>query len=76
MNVAALVEYDGTRFAGFQRQSADKGPTVQGAIEAAQRADTIIYSIDYEDPSLRSARLRDHHHRGWPGRRRFAPDVE
>lgn len=35
MNLAALVEYDGTRFAGFQRQSADKGPTVQGAIEAA-----------------------------------------
>lgn len=35
MNVAALVTYDGTRFAGFQRQSADKGPTVQGEIEAA-----------------------------------------
>ncbi|MGZ3639146.1 MAG: tRNA pseudouridine(38-40) synthase TruA [Ktedonobacterales bacterium] len=35
MNLAALVEYDGTRFAGFQRQSAEKGPTVQGAIEAA-----------------------------------------
>lgn len=35
MNVAALVEYDGTRFAGFQRQSVEKGPTVQGAIEAA-----------------------------------------
>lgn len=35
MNVAALVAYDGTRFAGFQRQSADKGLTVQGEIEAA-----------------------------------------
>jgi tRNA pseudouridine38-40 synthase len=35
VNVAALVEYDGTRFAGFQRQAPDKGPTVQGAIEAA-----------------------------------------
>jgi tRNA pseudouridine38-40 synthase len=35
VNVAALVEYDGTRFAGFQRQSPDKGPTVQGAIETA-----------------------------------------
>lgn len=34
MKVAALVAYDGTRFAGFQRQSADKGPTVQGEIEA------------------------------------------
>src|SRR5262249_59562867 len=35
VNLAALVEYDGTRFAGFQRQSPDKGPTVQGEIEAA-----------------------------------------
>jgi tRNA pseudouridine38-40 synthase len=35
VNVAALVEYDGTRFAGFQRQSLNKGPTVQGAIETA-----------------------------------------
>jgi tRNA pseudouridine38-40 synthase len=30
-----LVEYDGTRFAGFQRQAPDKGPTVQGALEVA-----------------------------------------
>jgi tRNA pseudouridine38-40 synthase len=35
VNVAALVEYDGTRFAGFQRQAPDHGPTVQGVIEAA-----------------------------------------
>jgi tRNA pseudouridine38-40 synthase len=35
VNVAALVEYDGTRFAGFQRQSPDKGPTVQEALETA-----------------------------------------
>lgn len=33
MKVAALVAYDGTRFAGFQRQSPDKGPTVQGTLE-------------------------------------------
>ncbi|HEY7020208.1 MAG TPA: tRNA pseudouridine(38-40) synthase TruA [Ktedonobacterales bacterium] len=32
---AALVVYDGARFSGFQRQSEDKGPTVQGAIEVA-----------------------------------------
>jgi tRNA pseudouridine38-40 synthase len=32
---AALVAYDGARFSGFQRQSADKGPTIQGALEAA-----------------------------------------
>ena len=34
MRLAALVAYDGTRFAGFQRQSPDKGPTVQGTLEA------------------------------------------
>ena len=32
---AALVAYDGTRLSGFQRQAADKGPTAQGALEAA-----------------------------------------
>ncbi len=37
MNLAALVAYDGTRFAGFQRQSPDKGPTVQGTLEEALR---------------------------------------
>ena len=35
MNVAALVEYDGTRYKGFQRQGPGKGPTVQGELEAA-----------------------------------------
>jgi tRNA pseudouridine38-40 synthase len=47
VNVAALVEYDGTRFAGFQRQSPDKGPTVQGAIEAAiQRITGTAISVE------------------------------
>jgi tRNA pseudouridine38-40 synthase len=32
---AALVAYDGARFSGFQRQSAEKGPTAQGELEAA-----------------------------------------
>lgn len=37
MNVAALVEYDGTRYSGFQRQPVDRGPTIQGEIETALR---------------------------------------
>jgi len=32
---AALLAYDGTDFVGFQRQSAEKGRTVQGVIEQA-----------------------------------------
>ena len=35
VNIAALVAYDGTRYEGFQRQAAERGPTVQGALEAA-----------------------------------------
>jgi len=37
VTVAALVAYDGTRYAGFQRQAAERGPTVQGALEDAIR---------------------------------------
>jgi len=47
VNVAALVAYDGTAFAGFQRQSPDKGPTVQGAIEQAiQRIAGVATTIE------------------------------
>jgi tRNA pseudouridine38-40 synthase len=47
VNVAALVAYDGTPFAGFQRQSPDKGPTVQGAIEEAiQRIAGVATTIE------------------------------
>ncbi len=35
MNIAALVAYDGTRYRGFQRQAAGRGPTVQDEIETA-----------------------------------------
>lgn len=34
-SLAALVAYDGTELRGFQRQSAEKGRTVQGSIERA-----------------------------------------
>jgi tRNA pseudouridine38-40 synthase len=47
VNVAALVAYDGTPFAGFQRQSPDKGPTVQGVIEEAiQRIAGVAATIE------------------------------
>ena len=41
-----LVEYDGTRFAGFQRQAPEKGPTVQGALEAALAAEAGLAPRD------------------------------
>lgn len=33
--IACGIEYDGTDYAGFQRQSVARGPTVQGTLEAA-----------------------------------------
>jgi tRNA pseudouridine38-40 synthase len=35
MNIACGIEYDGTDFRGFQRQSEDQGPTVQSVLEQA-----------------------------------------
>jgi len=35
MNLACGIEYDGTDYAGFQRQPESHGPTVQGVLEAA-----------------------------------------
>jgi tRNA pseudouridine38-40 synthase len=35
MKLACGIEYDGTTYHGFQRQSNDHGPTIQGTLEAA-----------------------------------------
>jgi tRNA pseudouridine38-40 synthase len=35
MNIVCGIEYDGTDYRGFQRQSEDRGRTIQGELEAA-----------------------------------------
>src|SRR5260370_14256238 len=35
MKLACGIEYDGTGYHGFQRQAIDRGPTIQGTLEAA-----------------------------------------
>jgi tRNA pseudouridine38-40 synthase len=35
MRVKAVIAYDGTDYHGFQRQSIERGPTIQGTLEAA-----------------------------------------
>src|SRR5215472_14415291 len=35
MKLACGIEYDGTDYHGFQRQSNDHGPTIQGTLETA-----------------------------------------
>src|SRR3954453_8513024 len=35
MKLACGIEYDGTDYHGFQRQAEDRGPTIQGTLEAA-----------------------------------------
>ena len=35
MKLACGIEYDGTDYHGFQRQSSDHGPTIQGTLEEA-----------------------------------------
>src|SRR5258708_16977788 len=35
MKLASGIEYEGTDYHGFQRQADDRGPTIQGTLEAA-----------------------------------------
>jgi tRNA pseudouridine38-40 synthase len=48
-----LIEYDGTRFAGYQRQAPERGPTVQGAIE------TAIGQVSHETLTVEAAGRTD-----------------
>ena len=45
MNIACGIEYDGTDYHGFQRQSEHHGPTVQGTLESAIERISGAFSV-------------------------------
>lgn len=45
MNIACGIEYDGTNYHGFQRQSVQRGPTVQGMLESAIERISGTFSV-------------------------------
>jgi len=53
MNIACGIEYDGTNYHGFQRQSDSHGPTIQGTLE------TAIASISNEKAVVNGAGRTD-----------------
>jgi len=59
MKLALLVEYDGTRYHGFQRQAPGYEPTVQGMLEAAvQRVSqqrVVVYGAGRTDSEVHAS---------------------
>lgn len=47
MKLVCGVEYDGTDYHGFQRQREERGPTVQGTLEAAIERISGVFSVVY-----------------------------